>query len=281
MEKRVGDFKKNKKATRALTSVMDINFCPKSKRSQVTIFVIIAIMIIVVGILIYMFYPKIKTDTSPELKNPQAFIQTCIEDEIKNSVEKLSLQGGSSEPTNYVVYENEKIDYVCFTEEFYKTCTMQQPLLKKHIESEIETGIKEKVNECFDDLKTSYEEENYEVDLGRGEIDVELLPKRISATFNYSLTLTKDSTEKFKSFKVVLNNNLYELVSIANSILKWEALYGDADITIYMDLYRDLKVEKILKTDGTAIYILTDRNNQNKFQFASRSLIWPSGYGFY
>ena len=228
-----------------------------------------------------MFYPKIKTDTSPGLKNPQAFIQTCIEDEIKNSVEKLSLQGGSSEPTNYVVYENEKIDYVCFTEEFYKTCTMQQPLLKKHIESEIETGIKEKVNECFDDLKTSYEEENYEVDLGRGEIDVELLPKRISATFNYSLTLTKDSTEKFKSFKVVLNNNLYELVSIANSILKWEALYGDADTTIYMDLYRDLKVEKILKTDGTAIYILTDRNNQNKFQFASRSLIWPSGYGFY
>ncbi len=50
MEKR---FMKNQKGTRALTSVINGKFCPKSKRSQVTIFIIIAIIIVVLGILIY------------------------------------------------------------------------------------------------------------------------------------------------------------------------------------------------------------------------------------
>jgi hypothetical protein len=46
-----------------------------------------------------------------------------------------------------------------------------------------------------------------------------------------------------------------------------------------MNYYHDLKVEKKKQLDGTNIYILTDRNNENKFQFASRSVAWPPGYG--
>ena len=111
------------------------------------------------------------------------------------------------------------------------------------------------------------------------DLNVELLPKRIVVTFNRSLTLTKEESQKYSSFVVILNNNLYELVSIANSILNWEARYGDSETTTYMDYYHDLKVEKKKQSDGTTIYILTDRNNQNKFQFASRSIAWPPGIG--
>jgi len=54
--------------------------------------------------------------------------------------------------------------------------------------------------------------------------------------------------------------------------------FGDAETTTYMNYYRDLKVEKKKKTDGTTVYIITDRNDGNKFQFASRSIAWPPGY---
>ena len=77
----------------------------------------------------------------------------------------------------------------------------------------------------------------------------------------------------------MLNNNLYELVSITNSILNWESKYGDAETTVYMNYYHDLKVEKMKQSEGTTVYILTDKNNENKFQFASRSVAWPPGYG--
>jgi len=43
------------------------------KRGQVTIFIIIAIIIIVLGVLIYLFYPQIQSWISPESKNPAAF----------------------------------------------------------------------------------------------------------------------------------------------------------------------------------------------------------------
>ena len=250
-----------------------------NKKGQLTIFIIIAVVIVVVGILIYTFYPEIKIGLGLESKNPQAFIQSCIEEDIEEDIGKLSLQGGSLAPTHYILYNNEKIEYLCYTREYYKTCVVQQPMLKEHIESEIKNNIQEKVEVCFDSMEESYQKRGYDVNLKGGEISIELLPKRVVTNFDYSLTLTKGETEQYDSFRVVLNNNIYELVSIANSILEWETTYGDSETTIYMDYYHDLKVEKKKQTDGTTIYILTDRNTENKFQFASRSVAWPPGYG--
>tara|TARA_B100000315_G_scaffold129822_1_gene119433 strand:- start:214 stop:681 length:468 start_codon:yes stop_codon:yes gene_type:complete len=152
-------------------------------------------------------------------------------------------------------------------------------MLKQHIEEEIKNEIGNVANNCFDSLKESYEKKAYNVNLYKNSMNVELLPKRIVVNFNNTLTITKDSTEIFDKFNVILNNNLYELVSIVNSILNWEARYGDSETTIYMNYYHDLKVEKKKQTDGSTIYILTDRNTLDKFQFASRSVAWPPGYG--
>ena len=267
----MGDFVDKKKRQIFLT---------KNQRGQVTIFIIIAVLVVATGVLLYMLFPQIRTGIQRETKNPEEFIQTCLEDEIEGAVETLSLQGGSIEPTNYILYQNERIEYLCYTNEYYKTCVMQQPLLKQHIESEIKDEIAQEVGDCFNALKESYLSSGYSVvDLKEGSTDVELLPKRIVASFDYVLTLTKAETEIHDSFSVVLNNNLYELVGITNSILEWETTYGDAETTLYMNYYHDLKVEKKKQTDGTTIYILTDRNNGNKFQFSSRSVAWPPGYG--
>ncbi len=226
-----------------------------------------------------MFYPQIKAGLGLEEKNPQAFIQNCIEEKIKESVTNLSLQGGSLSPENYILYDNAKIEYLCYTNEYYKTCVVQQPMLKKHIESEIKNEIEEEVEMCFDSMKESFQKRGYDVNLKKGAEDVELLPGKVITTFNYSLTLTKGEVEQYDSFTIVLNNNIYELISIANSIIEWEAKYGDAETTTYMNYYHNLKVEKQKQSDGTTIYIITDRNTENKFQFASRSVAWPPGYG--
>ena len=94
----------------------------------------------------------------------------------------------------------------------------------------------------------------------------------------HKLTLTKGDTEIYESFRIVLDNNLYKLVSIANSIIDWEASYGDVDPSTYMGYYHGLKVEKLNQEEGSTIYILTDKGAENKFQFASRSVAWPIGY---
>jgi len=252
----------------------------KERGGQVTIFIIIAIIIIGIAVSVYFLVPRAEIGTVFDATNPAGFIQTCLEDEIESTVETLSLQGGTIEPEHYFLYQDNRIEYLCYTAEYYKTCSVQRPLLKQHIESEIKEDISEEVEACFTTLQENYRSDGYAVDLKTGKTIVELLPKRIVTRFeDYVLTVSKAETARHDSFNVILNNNLYELTSIANSIIDWETNYGDAETTLYMTYYKDLKVEKKKQQEGTTVYILTDRNNGDKFQFASRSVALPPGYG--
>ena len=128
------------KKKRGRTALCSLNY---GIRGQVTVFIIIALMIVVFGALIYMFYPQISSNARTDTKSPEAFIQTCMEDEIEDAVEILSSQGGSMDPEFYSLYLDDKVEYLCYTNEFYKTCVVQQPMLKQHIESEIESEIEQ------------------------------------------------------------------------------------------------------------------------------------------
>jgi len=250
-----------------------------NKRGQVTIFIILAIIIVAGALLIFSFYPQIKTTLSGEEQNPASYIQSCIEDDFKDAVNTVSIQGGSITPENFVLYDDTNIEFLCYTGEYYRPCVVQQPMLKQHIESEIKNEINDEINACFSSLRQSYERKGYTVTLKDGEKIIGLFPEKVVATLNYSLTLTKgEDIQKYDSFVVLLNNNLYELSSIANSILGYESLYGDAETTIYMTYYHNLKAEKKPGSNGAKIYILTDRDTGNKFQFAVRSQVWPAGY---
>lgn len=255
----------------------------KNSKGQVTIFIIIAILVIAIGVLIYLFYPKIFPNAETETKNPSIFIQECMEEEIQDTVNTLSLQGGSVNPTFYYNYydnvnnKNYNVEYLCYTNQYYQKCIVQQPMLMQHIQSEILNTIKDDSVRCFDNMKKGYESKGYQVDMTPGNITVELLPEKIVTTFGYEVTLTKGNTEKYENFKIALDSNLYELSSIANSIINWETQYGDAEVTTYMDYYHNLKVEKKKQVDETTMYILTNRDSGDKFQFASRSYAFPPG----
>jgi len=249
----------------------------ENKRGQITIFIIIALLIIIAALFFYFLYPKMHSDTLKE-ENPSLFIQSCLEEELRENVEKISLQGGSVFPEHYILYKGQQIEYLCYTNEYYKTCVMQKPMLKNSIEEEIKKSIKDTEKKCFDNLKESYEKKGYDVTIKEKETSVELLPKKIKVTFNKSIRLEDKETQRYDSITIFLDNNLYELVSVANDILNWEARYGDAETTTYMNFYKDLKVEKKKQSDGSTIYILTNRDLKNKFQFASRSVAWAPGY---
>lgn len=258
-----------------------------NKKAQVTLFIIIALIIVAAALLFYFLVPKAKTEVVFDETNPQAYIQTCMEDKMKDTIETLSLQGGSIEPKHYFSYYNNElgklysVEYLCYTSEYYVPCKIQQPFLIEHIESEIEDEIKDDMKTCFDALVEFYERRNYNVNLeGSGETTVELLAKRIKASPDYVLTVSKGSgTDRYERFSIVINNNLYELASMSNDIIDWEAEYGDFDTTYYTAIYSSVMFEKQNQQDGSTVYILTNRDQGNKFQFASRSVAWPPGYG--
>ena len=132
------------------------------KRGQVTFFIIIAIIIIVAGVLVYFFVPKASTQTTFDVKNPQGFIQSCLQKTIEGRITTLSLQGGSLNPEFYFTYENNKVQYLCYTNEYYSKCVVQPPILtQQYIESEIKDSISSDVSSCFDSLQQSYKNDGY------------------------------------------------------------------------------------------------------------------------
>ncbi len=246
-----------------------------SKKGQVTIYIMIAIVI--VGVLIFLFYPRIKTLIKPAA--PPVYLQDCLKEEVEETIKMVSSRGGSVEPVNAVMFNNEKVEYLCYTNQYYQTCKMQQPLLIQHIEREILENIKPKAKVCIDNLKEELRKRGYSVSETREEISVEIMPENIRVAVSGISFVSEERGERYEKFEINLKSRLYDLIMLTTSILNWETRYGDSDITSYMLYYPNVKVEKYKQGDGSKIYILTDKITEDSLTFATRSLSWPAGYG--
>jgi len=264
----------------------------KNRKGQITIFVILAIVIVVAGVLIYFFYPKIQSTSNSIPENPKVYMQNALETTLQEKATTIGKNGGSlnSESTSgvseinypYINYNGSKVEYLCYTNKYYKKCTVQRVLLVQHIENELKTNLKSEVSKYFSQLVSDYKSKGYDVQMNEGDYDVNLLPNKILLHSNTSVVLTKGSEapRRYSSFNIVIDNNLYELASIARVIVNWEKTYGDSDPTYFMNFYPELKIEKKQLSDGVRVYTIEDRNTKDKFQFASRSVVWPLGANF-
>ncbi|MEK6833275.1 MAG: hypothetical protein AABY32_04455 [Nanoarchaeota archaeon] len=257
-----------------------------NKKGQITIFIIIAVLIIALGVLIYMFYPKLISRAETETKNPSAFIQECMEEKIQDTVDIISLQGGDYvvNVDNGIFYkENEEergtyVRYICYTNEDLVHCFNQESFLTEHVESEILNVISPDAENCFNSLVKSYENRGYEVNLKEGnpKVIVQILPNAILTSFNKTLTLVKgDESERYNDFSININSNLYDMLDVAKNIILWEVKTGDSIPEIYYD--PSLKVEKHRKENDVKVYVLT-YDKREVFRFAVRSFAAPVGF---
>lgn len=246
-----------------------------NKKSQVTVFIILALAIVVILVLLFLGRDKITSIIAG--KTPVEQIKGCMQEPLQTALDKITVQGGSLDPKNYYLYQGNKVEYLCYTEENYVQCVMQKPLLKQSIEKELETYLQPRAKNCIDATKSSLQKKGYTVSSKNPVVKVSLVPENIMVDIDSNLIIEKGSTETYKSIKTDLSSKLYDLVMVSSSILNWEARYGDAETMNYMIYYPSIKVEKKKQSEGTTIYILTDRTSLDKFMFASRSLVIPPG----
>lgn len=265
------------------------------KKGQITVFVIIAIAIIVGGVLVYQFAPGVKESVS-KTSSPNSYMQDCLEGDLIDAVELIGVNGGSISPNNYYrgsmspkeiydrvpinIYDegNFKLGYLCYTNEYHKYCTKEVAFLEEHIEEELLDELSANIDTCFNSLKEDFMQKGYTVSIKRGLDAVNLMSQSTNIISDTSISLTKgDSKISTDQISVVHNNNLYQLLGITRSIIEFESEIGEAEPMDYMQLYRGVKVEKHKQTDGTKIYILTNKKTEDSFWFASRSLVLPPG----
>jgi hypothetical protein len=247
----------------------------KNKKAQLSIFIIIAVIIVIVLLVLLLFGNNIRTWVSPT--GSQEYIKDCTEQAVGEILPKLEVQGGSLEPENYILYMDKKVDYTCYTEDYYKTCIMQKPFLKQNIEQEISSYIEPRVRSCFNNIEGQLERSGSVVSVKDIKVETALVPNSVVVTIRAPTTIKRESAIKYDNFRTDVDSEIYDLVMLAASISNYEARYGDSDTLTYMMYYPDIKVEKIERDLGR-VYILTHKPSNEKFMFASRSIAWPAGY---
>jgi hypothetical protein len=250
-----------------------------AKKGQIAIFVIIGLVIVFLAVILYFFYPDIRGLFGGDI-SPEQYLRSCVEEDIQSSVDLLAKQGGYANPEGYILYKGERIKYLCYTAGYYKTCIVQQPMIKGHFEEELGEMIKTKAATCVQELEVNLERRGYTVSRTGGiSSDVEIIPGTIRIKINSPMSITKESTQVFSEFNVNIPSEMYTLLMLATSIIDYESTYGEAETSLYVDYYPNIRIEKMKLGDGSTIYSVEDVRIDEKFTFASRSLAWPPGYG--
>ncbi|MDO8516785.1 MAG: hypothetical protein Q7S33_01550 [Nanoarchaeota archaeon] len=266
---------RSKRGIRALTSNMNINFNLNSKHAQVTIFIIVAILI-VGAILAYFFL--VKPNISIPSTTGSLGIETCMKNAVQKQIPILGNQAGYNNPEFYYLLNDEKIPYICYTNQYFVPCVNQEPLLKQHFEEELKARITNEINSCYQNSLNELRQKGYTINEGTKELKVSLDLNQVVIDLNAPVVLTKDGSSKFTKFETKFDSPIYNMLMIANTIVQSESVYGDSDVNTLMLLYNDFSITSIMQEDGTKIYTIQDRESKIKFRFAIRSYALYPGY---
>lgn len=249
-----------------------------NKKGQITIFVIIAIVIVGAVIFLFLFRKQAVLDVPVE-ENPQLFLQKCIREETLNAVNIMLPQGGFIEPKNYKTYQNNKIEYLCYNEGYYNPCVNQHPMYINELRAEIANYLKPKVDDCFSSLRSELQKRSIGVSLdSKNEVAVELMEGKIEIIANKKISITTGNhANNFEKFETVVVSDLYGLANTAIETANMEGKYCNFEYLGYVLLRPELDIDKFTMSDGTKIYSIENKKTREKLNIAIRGCVAPAG----
>ncbi len=247
------------------------------KRGQVTIYIIIAIIIVGVVLISLLFRPQLEGFFGGDL-DPNSYLKSCIQPVMQDKITELSKNAGYVDMEGSVMYRGDKYKYLCYIEGNYQTCIVQQPMIKANFEKNLKEEILPVAENCARNLKDEYEKRGYGVSMASTKVNLEIVPDSVRLNFESPMTVTKDTTRTYEGFEILITSEIYDLSFISQSIIDYESTFGDSETSLYIQYYPDLKIEKIKLSDGTTIYKVSNVVTKEEIRFASRSLAWPPGY---
>ena len=245
-------------------------------RGQVTIFIIVAIVIVVGIIASIIFMGRYDTETPTSL-GPQAFIDKCVRDVVEESVGKMLKNGGEILPSQAIMYQGDEWNYLCYQADYYQGCYNIHPMLELQIESEIVRDTNDGIQRCFDTMREDLENRGYDVKGGATEYSINLLPGYVEINLMKPIDVSREETaQSFEDFTTRVLSPIYDLVQIAREVVNSEAQFCHFEYNGYMLLYPKYDIRRIDYTDSK-IYRLIDRGSGAELRFAIRSCAFAPG----
>jgi hypothetical protein len=193
----------------------------KNKRAQVTIFIIVAVVIIV-GIVGFFLMTKGSTSSSSVSTDISNAVGDCIEEAAMNAIYWNGLQGGY-----YNVPEPRKSYEGIFNVPFYWVQGAQVLPSKTVLEQELAKSIKFYSTNCNQEIENNLNKSGDVAKVGEiKEIKVSLLDKSVKLKLNWPITIIKDDSSSIvSSFEKSINFDIIEKQKNLADFIEMQKLY--------------------------------------------------------
>ena len=235
-----------------------------NKRAQLTIFIIIAILIVAVVALFFSLRGNLKLPgkpASPETAEIQNFVQECLDDSLEEVVFKVGENGG--------YYFPPKVSTPVLEVPYYIKNNKNLMPSKEDIEREISRGIERELFFCIEDF--TFFENEYEITKGKiTPPEVVIEPERVLIEMNYPLTIQKgDSKSKIEDFNSEVPVRLGIVYDAFARFVEEEIKTPEMCVNCLLEVLGEgLYINNFKENDNTEIFVLTDYNsiiNKKKF----------------
>ena len=221
---------KSKRSTPALTSIINLKSSPMSKRSQVTIFIIIGIVIIaIVGIVLIFSNSSKKAQDLPRSLEPvyESFL-TCLEGESSSGIGLLLDQGGyidlpEFEPGSFYSPFSSQLDFVGTDIPYWyymsgSNIQKEQVPGRSEMERQLADFVSGRIGRCnFDE----YYIQGFSIKEGVSSASAIIRDGEVEINLNMDLSLSNDEDRTIiKNHRLVLRSNLGSMYDSALEVYK-------------------------------------------------------------
>ncbi len=234
---------------------MIINKNKKNKRSQITVFIIVGIVLVIIASLSYYLITKQSSlgiyesvAGKTDVNSVRSFVEGCIIKSSESGLQLLGVQGGKINlPNEFLMSHISNISY-----SYYKGENTVASL--SELENELNSFVTSAVPICVDDFK-SLKQEGMDVEGESIVAKSSINPNDVLVNLNYELIINgKLSSEKFQ---IILPVELYKIQGYANEIV--DKVVDDPDwldIT-YLSSF-DVPISIIPHSDDSFIISIVD-----------------------
>jgi hypothetical protein len=226
------------------------------KRGQITIFVIIAILI-VAGILLF-FYIQNKTSsltpTIPKDVPPvYNFVQDCLKETSENALIRIGEQGGY-----FLIFDEPSIEGRI---PYYLQGTQDSIPTQQEIEQNLAGFVREELGFCilnFKDFKEDYKITS-ELKLSQAKI----LSNKVRFSLDYPITITKEETAyQLEDFSVDIPVRADKIIKISQEVIAEQKLHSESIcLSCLYDLGNNYGAHiDMLDYGNSTIFIIIDDN---------------------
>jgi len=241
------------------------------KRAQVTIFIIIAILIVASIVMFFLFREKIgfwENKINPEVLPVYSYVEDCVEETEENALARIGEQGGYFFISQDVKSIGSNIPYYLYNQE-------ELVPTKADIELELSGFVHEELSFCILNFKDFRDE--FEISHELKEVKTKINDNSVDFNLQYLISVSKkesEATSQFEEFNIRIPIRLGTIYNVAQAVVQEQQKHLDSiclSCLYTLGKENNVHIDMLDYGNDTTIFTIIDNNstlNDENYEFS-------------